>query len=63
MLEGVAIHPHSKITAKNLLLLWLLDNTDGMEHTPENAVKLANLYPGFVDVSYLMNVWEELKDE
>ena len=60
MLEGLYVHFHSQITARELLKSWLLVNADGMEYTPENVVKLADLYPGFVDVSYLMNVWKEI---
>ncbi len=60
MLEGTYVHYHSKVTARECLGLWLLVNADGMEYTPENGVKLADLFPGFVDVAFLMNVWKEL---
>ena len=60
MIEGSYVHHHSQITARYWLKLWLVVNADGMEYTPENGVKLANLFPGFVDVSYLMDVWKEV---
>ena len=45
MIEGSYVHHHSHITARYLLKLWLLVNAEGMEYTPENGVKLANLFP------------------
>lgn len=63
MLEGNLIHPHSTTTARDIVGLWLIVNADGMEYTPENGAKLADLFPGFVDVSFLMNVWKELADD
>lgn len=63
MLEGTLVHPHSQMTARKELGLWLIVNAEGMEYTQENGVKLADLFPGFVDVSFLMNVWKELTDD
>jgi len=64
MLEGTYVHHHSQVSARDLLTLWLMVNArGGMKYTPENGVKLADLFPGFVDVSFLMNVWKELVDD
>lgn len=54
------VAPISKVSGRDILLAWLLKNAEGMEYTPENGVRLADMYPGWVDVSYLMNVWKEI---
>lgn len=63
MLEETYVHHHSQVSARDLLTLWLMVNARGMKYSPENGQKLADLFPGFVDVSFLINVWEELADD
>lgn len=63
MLEGTYVHHHSKVSARDLLTLWLMVNARGMKYSPGNGAKLADLFLGFVDVSFLMNIWKELADD
>ena len=63
MLEGSYIHPISNVNASDLLKRWLLVHAAGIDFTPENAGRLADMYPGFVDVSFLVNVWRDLNNE
>lgn len=60
MLAESVVRPISKVSARDLLINWLEENASGVSYSPENGVKLADMYPGFVDVSYLMNVWKEI---
>lgn len=62
MLEGSYIHPVSDVNAFDLLKRWLLVHAAGLDFTPENAVLLADMYPGFVDVAFLVKVWRDCKD-
>jgi len=54
------VAPISNVSARDILSAWLRENAEGMEYIPVNGVILADKFPGFVDVSYLMNVWKEV---
>ena len=53
------VTPKSETTARDVLL-WLQEMGKNMPKDEESAVILADLYPGFVDVSYLLHVWKEI---
>ena len=59
MLENY-VAPKSSMTAKRVLQFWLMQYGRNMEKTPVNAIILADLFPGFVDVAYLFKVWKEM---
>ena len=56
------VSPKSSTTAKRVLQFWLMQYGRDMEKTPVNAIILADLFPGFVDVAYLFKVWKELNE-
>ncbi|MBO5919382.1 MAG: hypothetical protein J6Q34_02690 [Bacteroidales bacterium] len=57
----IIVHRQSTVTAREILKLWLMEIGKDMPKDENSAVILANLFPGFVDVSYLLKVWREEK--